>query len=569
MDVRMPDGTILRGIPDGTPKQEIMSKYNRSKLRKSNPAEYDPTSAEYKAKYGALSGMSDDDVFMAGAGKAVVDAGRGLKQLGAWFGDQVTGGNRYDQLKAQQDEVNTRDAELMSSGNALAGNITGNIATMLLPGGALGKAPGAAGKIGQAITNPQSIKAAAAVGAGMGALQPVGTNESRAQNALIGGLTSGATQGVVQGIGAVAQPVKNALKPVDVAAVRRLEQAGVQLDAAQKTGSERIAQVKRFLTDNPVTASGQVKQAEQTAATYTRAVLKEIGANSDVADEATLGNAATRIGSEFDRIATQNPIKADNQLLNDLVSITQGASGELESAQSAVISRQVDEVLAKVNNGQIDGNAYQSIKSVLDRISSGNNPQLGYWSRELRGKLDDALQRSAKPGDHDALKLARKQYGALQGVIQAVKPDGNISPQKLFHATNVKAYGQKKAMATGKGQTKLQRLAKDGTRVIPERMPNSGTTPRALLQAALPAAAGGAYGFSQDGNLGDAAKFAALGVGAPLAAQQALNRPAMANYLAQGVQTPALRGLLQSPADEQLMLRQMPAMGLLGLQPEE
>jgi hypothetical protein len=577
MDVRMPDGVILRGVPDGTPKDQIMAKYNKSKLDKKIVSDREA----WRKELDPTIGMSDDDLFMAGAGKAVTDLGRGVKQIGAWamdkiapqksISDLVTGqdSSRLGKLRAEQDEVNKRDAALMATGNGVGGNITGSVATTLLPAGALSRAPGVAGRVGQMFVNPTTMRSAAATGAAIGALQPVGTGESRAENAGLGALFSAGVQGVAQGLGKIAQPVKKALSPVDDHAVNVLERAGVQLDAAQKTGSNRLAQVKRFLADNPVTAGGQVKQAEKTAASFTQAALKEIGESADVADETVLGRASTRIGKEFDRIAASNPIKADNQLLNDLVSINQEASRTLESGAAGVISRQVDEVLAKANNGQIEGKAYQAIKSELDRIASGPNAQLGHLARGLRGKLDDALQRSAQPGDHAALKLARRQYGNLENIIKAVNPDGNVSPSKLFNASNTLAYGQKKAMATGRGQTKLQQLAKAGTRVIPERMPNSGTTPRALLQAALPAAAGGAYGFAQDGNIGDAAKFAALGVGAPLLAQQAINNPAMANYLAHGIGQPAVRGLLRAPANEALMLRQIPTMGLLGLQAEE
>jgi hypothetical protein len=582
-EITAPNGKKYRVTGDGTKDEALahfQSTYKAVDLKTQNPAEYDPASKEYQAKYGATAGMSDQDLFMAGAGKAVVDAGRGIKQIGAWAMDKVspqrelssliTGKDtsRLGKLRAEQDEVNKRDAALMATGNGLGGNITGSVASILLPGGAMSKAPGVIGKVGQAIVNPQSIKAAAAVGAGLGALQPVGTNESRTKNALIGAGTSAATQTVVKGLGKLAQPVKNALTPVDESAVKTLEQAGVRLDAAQKTGSERLSQVKRFLGDNPITAGGQVKQAEKTASSFTRAALKTIGENSDAADETTVANAFDRIGNEFDRIAAANPIKTDNQLLNDIVQVTQRADGELISPAAAVIKKQADEIIDKAASGSIKGEAYASLKGALDRISKGQDQQLGDLARELRGYLDDALERSAAPGDMAALREARKQYRNIQGIIKAVKPDGNVSPSKLYNAMNTVAYGGKKQMATGKG-TDLMKLAKAGARVIPERMPNSGTTPRAMLQAAVPALAGGAYGFSQEGDMAGAAKYAALGIGAPWLAQKAINNPTAANYLARGIQSPAARGLLMAPQQEALMLRQIPAAGLLSLQAEQ
>jgi hypothetical protein len=587
LEIELPDGTILEA-PDDADASAVAKSYLRNQrvaaLKKSNPGEYDPTSKEWQAKYGPTAGMSGTQKFLAGAGKAVADTGRGLKQIGLEIAQPfrsndvtslVTGENQAERYRREMDEVKRLDAPLMKTGAGLAGNIGGHVATTMLPAAGLSKL-GQAANLPKLVTganafiNPSSIRGAAAAGAALGAIQPVGTDDSRIANAALGGATGGLVQGTVNAIGRIAQPIKRSLSAVDEKAVKTLESAGVPLDAAQKSGSQRAMQVKRFLTDNPVTAAGQVAQAEKTAAGFTRAALREIGENADIADEQVLGRAASRIGGEFDRIATANPIKADNKLLNDLVAVQQGAFKELESSPAQVVSNQVDEVLAKVNGGHIDGKAYQSIKSTLDRISNGSNPQLGYWARQLRETLDDALQRSAKPGDFDALKLARKQYGSLDKIIKSVNPDGYVSPKKLYNASNVKSYGQKKAMATGKGQTQLQKLAKAGSRVIPERMPNSGTTPRALLQATLPAVAGGAYGATQGGDAGDIAKFAAMGAGAPLAARYLLNNPRASNYLAYGLQGPMRNVLLSAPNTlPGLVTRQVPAAGLLALQSQQ
>jgi hypothetical protein len=527
-------------------------------LAQSNPAEYDTSSPEYQAQYGATSGMSGLQKFMAGAGKSVVDTGRGIKQL-------VGLGSRE-----QQDEVNRLDADLMSTGAGITGNIAGTLATTMLPAGALSKAGGVAGAIGRGFINPTTIRGAMAGGAAMGALQPVGTDQSRLANIGIGAGVSGAGQAVIKTAQAVAQPIKNALSDVDKRAVDLLMRAGVPLDAAQKSGSQRAMQAKRFLTDNPLTGSGQVAQAEKTATGFTQAALKEIGESADVADEQVLANATDRIGKVFDRVAANNPINVDNQLLTGLTNISQRSMSELESSQAAVIARQIDEVIDKAASGAIDGKAYQNIKSTLDRISGGGNQQIGFWARQLRSELDDALERSASPADFEALKTARKQYGNLQSIISAVNPDGNVSPAKLYNAMNVKSYGQKKAMATGIRQKELAKLAKAGKRIIPERLPNSGTTPRGALQLLLPGALGAGYGAAQGGDMGDIAAYGAGGIAAPFLLQKAMNNPALSQYLTQGLQGPARNALLGAGSTPgSLVLRGAPTAGLLGLQTQQ
>src|SRR5690606_7433509 len=115
-------------IPEGTTKDQVLSKYNQMKLRQSNPGEYDPSSAEWQEKYGATSGMSPVAKFLAGAGKSVADMGRGLQQLTGF------------RTRAEQDESNRLDAPLMDSGAGVAGNVAGTLASIFVPGGAIGKA---------------------------------------------------------------------------------------------------------------------------------------------------------------------------------------------------------------------------------------------------------------------------------------------------------------------------------------------------------------------------------------------------------------------------------------------
>jgi hypothetical protein len=547
-------------------------------LAQSNPGEYDQNSPEYKAKYGATSGMSGMDKFMAGAGKSVIDTGRGLKQLGIEAMDlfrspqaqDSVAGSPAEQYRAQMSQVQAQDADLMGTGAGIAGNIAGTLATTMIPAGALSKVGGVTGAAARGFINPQTIRGAMAGGAALGAMQPVGTEGSRLANAGIGAAASGAGQALIKGIGRVAQPIKNALSPVDQKAVDTLKAAGVPLDAAQASGSQRAMQLKRFLGDNPLTAGGQTAQHEKTAAGFTRAALKEIGESADVADEQILGDATRRIGKVFDDIANRNPIQVDNRLLTGIADVADQATKELESAQAAVIVRQADEIIDKGATGAINGNAYQNLKSTLDRISGGPNQQIGNLARQLRKQIDDALQRSASDADYVALKTARKEYGNLQSIIQAVNPDGTVSPAKLYNAMNVKAFGQKKAMATGIGQKDLAKLAKAGKRVIPDRMPNSGTTPRAALQLLLPGAIGAGYGAAQGGDVGDIAGYAAGGIAAPYLLQKAMNNPAAVQYLTRGLQGPARNALLGSGSTAgNLLLRGAPTAGLLGLQPQQ
>jgi hypothetical protein len=92
----------------------------------------------------ATDGMSTWDKFWAGAGKSVVDVGRGVGQLvGAVSAEDVA-------------EANRLDADLMDTTAGKVGNVAGEVAMLAGPLGAVGT----------------SVKGAAAVGAVSGALRP-------------------------------------------------------------------------------------------------------------------------------------------------------------------------------------------------------------------------------------------------------------------------------------------------------------------------------------------------------------------------------------------------------------
>jgi hypothetical protein len=153
---------------------------------------------------GIIGGMNPADVsgvenFLAGAGKAIADVGRGVAQLTSFNGRLPWGmtPEEYDAIKKQ-------DAPLMATGAGVAGNVAGNLATMIGPGAALGAAgtaarlPGMVSAVGSAIA-PRTALGALVQGIIMGGAQPVGTADSRVANAAIGGGISAALPTAVAG----------------------------------------------------------------------------------------------------------------------------------------------------------------------------------------------------------------------------------------------------------------------------------------------------------------------------------------------------------------------------------
>lgn len=125
--------------------------------------------------------MSGFEKFAAGSGKAIYDIGRGLGNV---VTDVIPSASKLGfATRADTDEAKRLDAPLMNTGAGTAGNITGNILATI----PLAFLPGA-----------NTIGGAAAIGGITGALQPVGTNDSRTFNTGLGATAGAVVPAVIR-----------------------------------------------------------------------------------------------------------------------------------------------------------------------------------------------------------------------------------------------------------------------------------------------------------------------------------------------------------------------------------
>lgn len=508
--------------------------------------------------------------FARGAMQSVADIGYGARQLGAEAGAALglVEPSTVQRLRAEQDVRAAGAAPFMETGAGQLGYAAGSIGTMLVPGAALGRVGGAAARVGQAVTAPRTLAGAAAAGGTMGALQPVGEQEERSFNVGLGAIGGMAGQGLARGIARVAQPTTSAPSPQVARAVSRLEQAGVPVDLAEIAGSENLRMVRRFLTDNPISAGEMKKGQEATQTAFNRAALKLIGEQGDAAVPEVLARADDRIGAVMDDIAARNKIKIDDQMINDLVNIEASASMTVSADQFAPVRAQLNNILQKLEKGDvISGDAYQRIRTLA--ADMGKNPALAMVSKSLRESIDSALERTAGAADAEAIKTARKQYRNLMKVQDAVglTETGDISIPKLAAATSTKR--ERGAALKNRGDAQMARLARSAM-TVREAFPQSGTAPRAALQAygqaLAPGLAGAGYGALQGETPSDAAMMAlaggALGLAAPAGLARAYQNPALRDYILRGVQTDPLRRAMLARSTRSGLTYGLPA-GLL------
>lgn len=475
----------------------------------------------------AVSGRSNLDLALSGAGKSVVDLGRGIKQIAGVAGAQQ-----------EIDDAAARDQALMQTGAGLGGYLGGTLATSVLPAGIVAKGAEAAGlaKTATAATllaNPSTYLGGAVSGAAQGALQPTQTGDSRWGNAALGALGGAAGQGLARAgttVAKAAAPYADALlKPAQESvskAVKALTDAGVPLDAAQRTGSVLWNRAKIMLADNPLTAAQQATFADMQQKGINKAFLATMGETGNMATPDVMGRAMARLGSNYDAVASRVNMPYDH-LEEPLSDILNNAQLKLNPAQFGVIQKNADDILNKAakNGGTINGEQFSNIKKTLDGVSRSSDRDVAEVARDMRQALNDGLLKSASEAGNTAdvalLRQTNQQWRNMRTLEGAIDKDGNgdISPARLANIMGQKA--NRSVSIYGKGDTSLSDLAQAANELLPNRTPNSGTVTRLASQAALPAALG-AYGGMKEGDWKGVAGGVAAGVLLPKAAQKLL-----------------------------------------------
>jgi hypothetical protein len=501
-------------------------------------SEYDSSSPEWQAKYGPTSGMSALQRTAAGAGKFLSDLKLGVPQaLIDGFGNSPMGqvaesqlpgatGAISQYLQRRADEKKVGDAPLMETTAGKVGNIGGGVAFSA----PLAMIPGANTYAGSAV-----------LGAGLGAAQPVGSDDSRALNMGMG--AAGGVAGKFAGdrISTLAGALRRQLQPAASRAAANVsvgpsasaaqatasgnlnvaangggagfgtvgDDAAAGLNAAQRqaaeagrrigmrqtpgqaTGSRALQQMEAKLESQPMTSGPFNRIKANNARVISREFLRAIGETGDEVTPQVISRADTRIGGAFEEAAQNNHIAWDDALQADLAGVVQTASNELQEQEARVIARQAEDLLAKAarNGGVIDGQAFQNSRQALTRLSIGSNSSIGYWARQLRESLDDALIRSVGPADAGRLATARGQYRILAtamnrtGALNTAK--GTVQPGILANAL---AQSDRAGYTMGRNNSGLY----DALRFAQAFQPivgDSGTATRSMLTNPLEIAA--------------------------------------------------------------------------------
>jgi hypothetical protein len=451
MDVRLPDGTIIRNVPEGTTQADLMARVNA--MRQAQKPQGPAAVAEEVGPVQAA---------MIGGGRMATRIGQGIQQL--YYG--ATGNEKASEELRQRVADEEAIYRPLAERRPLATGIGEALPSLAIPVAGAANAAGVVGRSVLAAALPEALR--------------YGSAEERAKRGAVAAAGGAAGAGLGLGVSRLLQPVRGVAgaSPEALAAAERI---GFKPTAAQATQNPALANFENYLLRSPG-GSGRmqaIQDANQTA--INRAGARAMGENADTAGETVFAAARDRIGSEFQRLQNVTAPQLGQDFMSSLVKIDSAnvARGPFANKQ---VSQLVDKGLDLAAQGKLSGQAYKEIHTELANASRtafrAGDATLGQALKTVRESLDDAAKASLSKADQEAWDTVRKQWTAFKALSKSnVAEGGNISAPRA--AAAVRQMGPQ--LRTGQMSGDLADVARVGEAFKSVQNPNSGQLAQQML----------------------------------------------------------------------------------------
>lgn len=391
-EITSPDGRRFEvTAPDGASQSEVLAfARQQQEVRTHKPVS-------------ATDDMSGMDKFWAAMGKGITDVGQGI-------------GQRFGQVsKEEVAESRKRDAPLMDSGAGVAGNIAGNLLTVL-PALAV---PGA-----------NSIAGATAIGALSGAARPTVEGESVAQNVATDAALGGASQ---WGIGKGAEFFGRRLAAIKEEALAKAARNSVKDTAVAEAGELGYKTIPSVSGGN---LSGRIlegltgkEKAAQLAAVKNQPITEALARKAlGVAEDVPLTHETMRevrmkaIAEGYDPVRQIPAMPTDNAFrvqVSKITSRADNASKDFGDLVQSDVKPFVDE-LHKLKGFSGDS-AVDAISVFREKASVAygqGNKTLGKAYRQAAEAVEDQIERTLAAQGKDGAAVLKDYRAARTRVAQ-------------------------------------------------------------------------------------------------------------------------------------------------------
>lgn len=517
MDVRLPDGTIIRNVPDGISKAELTAKLKANGI---NVGEEKTASSTAKNIAGGL---------VRGAGSI----GATLAAPFDVASDALAGRPLLSSNKARRDSMDAfmRDRGVDTDALSYAiPKVGAEIAGTLPVGGLLAQGAarlGATAPLVSAIQSGGLTAQGAGIGTRMlgGAISGAGTAAVvDPSEALSGAAVGAALPGATRLAGAAGEALGRQFRasPQMTAVAQKAEQYGIPVTFGDVADGRLTRAVRSILKDAPVSGGMAATAQEAKQEAFNKAVGGTFGAPEVKLTEQVMDSARKRLGAEFDRIWGSNQLTVDAPLVQSLQSLGEAAD-KLPKQAGQSLKAEIQDLMSRMKtdasgNVVVDGDTANKFQQYLRRRAESSS-ELRNELGDLRQSIIGAFNRSVSPQDAQALTQVRGEYKSFKTVEPLLRKSevgvagrlpGDV-PAALLPSAVAQSYSRPSGNA-------LADLAQVGSQFLVDRVPQTGGSARAAVQnTAIGAALMGTGGLP----------FLAAGVPAAYGLQRAMQSEAL------------------------------------------
>ena len=301
------------------------------------------------------------------------------------------------------------------------------------------------------------------------------------------------------------------LKPQLAPAQQALANAGIRLTPGQMAGDAAKGMFKSAedkATSVPILGDFIQSARSRSIGDFNRAVanqaLEPIGQQLErgtAAGHDTISEVRDKIGAAYDNLVPYLELRPDRQWLSDLRDVYQRNAQILPAAEQQRFQNIIDQQFGRPT--PLDGEKVKRIEQRLTELQGKFSSSSNADHQILGDALGDTVQAMRQnlermnPGIADELASTNRAYAmyARMRVAAANRrgSEGMFSPGDLLTAVKRGDKSVQKG-SFAQGNALMQRFGEAAQHVLPSKVPDSGTTGRALASGLIGGAAAGAAG---------------------------------------------------------------------------
>lgn len=392
-------------------------------------------------------------------------------------------------------------------------------------GGLLTGGAGGARALAGNTTAKGLLAESASLGAGLGGAAGIGHSEAEdfTREAVTGGLMGGAAGALFPAAGQVLSGAKNKMLAGSQPStnyqrsVAVLQNEGVPLTSGQVRGSNWQKALETTLSEQPVGGTPLQRVFEGQREHFQKGLLGRVGVQDEtlITPDVVKG-ALSQIRKEYETALRGKRFAVPDTVKQGVQSIKSAYATLPKSLKSSKVKDWLDDVAAEVNSGSLSGERYQIFRSNLQDFAEDSKiSQHTQIYAGLKRILDDEIERQMP----DVMRPINNRFAQAKQLEQIALNNGGAAVAEGM----IPLASLNRAARKGYGSDEWKNYINSAATVLPDRLGNSGTAQRALMQSMLTGAGGGIGGLlGGPGGVG-------AGMIAPMLAQRA-----MASRLAKG-----------------------------------